>query len=97
MSGLEATARIRAKEHDAGLARIPIVAMTAYAMKGDRERCLEAGMDDYLSKPVRKASLFAVLESLTRTSSGERQERTTILPSRLTMPNCVPACMSEKE
>jgi PAS domain S-box-containing protein len=61
MSGLEAAAVIRSRESPSG--RIPIIAMTAYAMKGDRERCLEAGMDDYVSKPVRAEELFRAIES----------------------------------
>ena len=69
MDGLEATRRIRELEHDAGR-RIPIVAMTARAMKGDRERCLAAGMDDYISKPVRKADLYRALSSLCKASES---------------------------
>jgi len=63
LNGYEATAAIRKKEKETG-AHIPIMAMTAHAMKGDREICLEAGMDDYLSKPIKAQELFAVIESL---------------------------------
>ena len=63
MDGLEATAAIRAKER-ATNTHTPIVAMTADAMTGDRERCIEAGMDAYVSKPIEPARLFAVIESL---------------------------------
>ncbi len=62
LDGLEAAARIRARAALAGKPRLPIIAMTAHAMKGDRERCLEAGMDDYLSKPIRLAELAAALD-----------------------------------
>jgi len=58
MDGLEASELIREK----GLATIPIVAMTAHAMKGDRERCLEAGMNDYITKPIKREIVFEVLE-----------------------------------
>ena len=68
MDGFEATAAIRAKEKRAGT-RIPIIAMTAHAMKGDRERCLEAGMDDYVAKPIRAKQLFERIESLLGTAT----------------------------
>jgi PAS domain S-box-containing protein len=61
MDGMEATRRIRSGESAASHPRIPIVAMTAQAMGGDRERCLEAGMDDYVSKPVSPRALADVL------------------------------------
>lgn len=61
MGGLEATALIRARERESG-GRTRIVAMTAHAMTGDRERCIAAGMDGYLSKPINQALLFEVVE-----------------------------------
>ena len=60
LDGYDATAAIRARE--TGSARLPIVALTAHAMKGDRDRCIAAGMDDYLSKPLRADQLDSVLE-----------------------------------
>jgi len=63
MGGMEATAQIRAREVSTG-AHIPIVAMTAHAMTGDRERCLEGGMDGYVSKPISAELLFATVERL---------------------------------
>ena len=62
MDGFETTAAIRSKEKLTGK-HIPIVAMTAHAMKGDRERCLAAGMDEYISKPINVIELMEVLES----------------------------------
>jgi CheY-like chemotaxis protein len=59
LGGFETTRRIRASE--TGKSHIPIIAMTAHAMKGDRERCIEAGMDDYISKPIDKRSLFTTV------------------------------------
>ncbi len=80
LDGQEATARIREMEAESER-HIPIVAMTAHAMKGDRERCLAAGMDDYLAKPIRSDTLYAVLEhffpeaAITRDTLERRQNR----------------------
>ncbi|HEX4424712.1 MAG TPA: response regulator, partial [Terriglobales bacterium] len=63
MDGLAATAAIREKEKATG-AHLPIIAMTAHAMKGDRERCLQAGMDGYVSKPLRFSDVEEVLANV---------------------------------
>ena len=61
MNGLEAARLIRAQEK-AGEGRLPIIAMTAHAMKGDEARCLSAGMDGYVSKPIEPDEFFDVIE-----------------------------------
>jgi len=63
MDGFQATSEIR-KLADPCKARLPVVAMTAHALKGDAERCLAAGMDAYLSKPIKAAELVEVVERL---------------------------------
>jgi PAS domain S-box-containing protein len=71
MNGLEATATIRRRED--GGKRVPIIAMTAHAMRGDRDRCLAAGMDGYLSKPINAQEMIGLIESLARGSMPAAQ------------------------
>jgi two-component system, sensor histidine kinase and response regulator len=68
MDGLEATAAIRMAERQSGI-HTPIVAMTAHVLQGDRERCLEAGMDEYLAKPIRARRLFETIEAMVPAAS----------------------------
>jgi len=70
MNGFDATQAIRAMEGEAK--HTPIIAMTAHAMKGDRERCLQAGMDDYISKPIEPQELFDAIEKWTKSRSKEK-------------------------
>lgn len=76
MNGYEATMAIRQLESVSGC-RTPIIAMTANAMKGDRELCLQAGMDDYISKPVRSSDLYRIIKKNTRGSGAGARTRNT--------------------
>ena len=71
MDGLVATARIRESEQKTG-GHIPIVFLTAYAMRGDRERCLAAGADAYATKPVDQRRLLALLKHFLRSAPADR-------------------------
>ena len=74
MDGLEATRQIRLREAAQGLRRTPIIALTANAMEGERERYLLAGMDDFLTKPVRKAELLDLLEQVSGGNPGTTRQ-----------------------
>ena len=69
MDGMEATAAIRQREKNSGK-HVPILAMTAHAMRGDKERCLASGMDGYISKPIQPVELFAEIERCVGASPG---------------------------
>jgi signal transduction histidine kinase/DNA-binding response OmpR family regulator len=71
MDGMEATRAIREKERQTG-DHLPIIAMTAYALKGDRRRCLEAGMDEYVSKPIHAERLMAAIQAVLGRGLGQR-------------------------
>ena len=79
MGGIEATQAIRAREArhswvvQGDWKPIPIIAMTAHAMQGDRQRCLDAGMDDYVSKPIDARALLAAIDRLTRSHGAEAE------------------------
>jgi signal transduction histidine kinase/CheY-like chemotaxis protein/ligand-binding sensor domain-containing protein len=75
MDGFEAVTAIRTREEKTG-SHIPIIAVTAHAMKGDRERCLEAGMDAYISKPIRPEELFREIYACTQPTEGDRPPTT---------------------
>ena len=70
MDGLEAAAAIRRRERRTG-GHLPIIAMTAHALKGDRERCLEAGMDEYIAKPIHACELFAAISRILPSSPAQ--------------------------
>ncbi len=86
MDGFEAARHIVTMKAAGEIAPVPIVALTANALKGDRERCLEAGMDDYLSKPVRKANLEAILLKWLRGKLDESSPQEAEKPAPIAAP-----------
>ncbi len=94
LDGMAATGKIREREQGA-TAHIPVVAMTANAMKGDKEKCLEAGMDDYISKPIRRAELSEVLNRVVErflipneTETGRDENDVKVLDEAALMEEC---------
>jgi CheY-like chemotaxis protein len=86
MDGFEATSAIRARERFLGT-RVPIIAVTAHAMSGDREKCLAAGMDAYVSKPIRRAELIETIAALLNrgkmpSTAGPTGSASRLLPSQ---------------
>ncbi|MGB5745958.1 MAG: response regulator, partial [Desulfobacterales bacterium] len=79
MDGYEATGEIRNPESNVLDHKVPIIALTAHAMKGNREKCLEAGMDDYLSKPLNPQALSDILEKWLVKQDSSLQEEATVL------------------
>ncbi len=75
MDGYEATGRIRRLEQQSGSAGVPVIALTAHAMKGDREHCLAVGMDDHLSKPFTEQQLTSLLQKWLHGSDGNETQQ----------------------
>jgi CheY-like chemotaxis protein len=72
MDGLEATSAIRKREQETVARRIPIIALTAHAMSRDRDRCLAAGMDGYITKPIRPEELYRTIEDFAAVPEAPR-------------------------
>jgi len=77
MDGFEATAAIRARERETGIPRVPIIALTAHAMQGDRQRCLDADMDGYVAKPIKPVELFEVIDRVIASQVAEGRGQVT--------------------
>ncbi len=85
MDGLELASRRRAAEAEAGLERLPLIAVTAHAMKGDRERCVDAGFDGYVTKPIRIPELLRELSRVVGSGEASTPE-----PNRVSVPSVPP-------
>ena len=83
MDGYAATRKRRQYELEHGLARTPIIAMTANAMLGDREKCLDAGMDDYMSKPLSRALLESTVHTWLQARATQAQQPMAVVPAAL--------------
>lgn len=100
MDGYQATSAIRKRELTRGLARMPVLAMTANAMTGDREKCLKAGMDDYMSKPIKPADLKNMLRHWlpSRPAAQSPAQPTAVrLENSVASPPAAPAAKVEAE
>jgi len=94
MDGFEATSVIRTREKESGI-HIPIVAMTAYALKGDQERCLQAGMDNYISKPIRAQDLFDMIDHMFA-EMKQRAEEGSLAPDAVNWPSVLQVANGNK-
>ncbi|HEY1422185.1 MAG TPA: response regulator [Candidatus Acidoferrum sp.] len=83
MDGFAATGKIREQEKQSGK-HIPIIAMTAHALKGDEDRCIEAGMEGYVSKPIRTNELYAALEKVVKKEPEETPPEDAVIPATVT-------------
>ena len=95
MNGLEATAVIRKRE--CGGSRVPIIAMTAHAMQEDRERCLAAGMDGYISKPINAQEMIGLVESLARCAVPDSREDAVVPNTAETSPGTAAVVFNPEE
>jgi PAS domain S-box-containing protein len=95
MDGLEAIRIVRVSEQSSGL-RLRIIALTAHAMKGDRERCLDAGADEYLTKPIRAAELFAAIDRI-NSLANHTQSAPPAVHTEDTSASCLPAVLDLSE